>query len=512
MINTYIGKILKYTFALLSIAIFLLCILGSGIKNAYKLDISEHNLIIFLCSLGTLLLVMYLLSKLRIFAKENTSKRGIFILSLVLFIIQLIVIDSYYFKTGWDVSVVVSTAEYIAQGIELPSEVNNYFSHYPNNIFLTLIFSNIISFSKAMNIEEQSYFIWLVLQSIINVLTGLFLYLVLDKLFEKKMISWLGYSFYFILVWLSPWVSIPYSDSMGLLFPILTIYLFVTRRRFTVFKIVLMAIVMVIGYSIKPQSAIVFIAILFIALLSIRKNNLKMMLKCSLIFMVSTIIAGCGIHYFTSSSPFILDKEQEISYTHFVTMGLNDQTDGGYLWEDVDDSFAATTKQDRNTANIKKIKERLSTYGVVGLVNHQTRKTLNNYNDGTFGWGLEGSFFDEIREEFSPLAHYTRNYYYLSGSYYEYFKYIAQGTWLLVLFLTIGNIFKSKKDSNKEIAVVYLSLIGLFLFESIFESRSRYLYTYVPIFIVAAGLGVECILSKCEIVHKNYKLEDKKEA
>ena len=38
--------------------------------------------------------------------------------------------------------------------------------------------------------------------------------------------------------------------------------------------------------------------------------------------------------------------------------------------------------------------------------------------------------------------------------------------------------------------VLYLSLLGLFLFEMLFEARARYLYTYVPLFIMIGTMGI----------------------
>ena len=92
------------------------------------------------------------------------------------------------------------------------------------------------------------------------------------------------------------------------------------------------------------------------------------------------------------------------------------------------------------------------------------------------------------------MADHVRNFYYGDGEYYHIFKYITQGTWLLILFLLIGNIFE--RNLTNKIRVIYLALIGLFLFESIFEARSRYLYIYIPIFIVIATFGLENMYRK----------------
>ena len=65
--------------------------------------------------------------------------------------------------------------------------------------------------------------------------------------------------------------------------------------------------------------------------------------------------------------------------------------------------------------------------------------------------------------------------------------------WLAVLFLGTGGIFYKNK---KELTIVMLAIIGLTIFELIFEARARYLYTYVPLYIILAAAGVQKIVEK----------------
>lgn len=44
--------------------------------------------------------------------------------------------------------------------------------------------------------------------------------------------------------------------------------------------------------------------------------------------------------------------------------------------------------------------------------------------------------------------------------------------------------------------IVMLAIIGLTIFELIFEARARYLYTYVPLYIILAAAGVQKIVEK----------------
>ena len=80
--------------------------------------------------------------------------------------------------------------------------------------------------------------------------------------------------------------------------------------------------------------------------------------------------------------------------------------------------------------------------------------------------------------------------YYETGSNHSIFKYIVQGAWLTILVMQSLNTFIKRKDMDNNVRVILLSLIGLFIFESIFEARARYLYTYVPIFIISGMIGL----------------------
>lgn len=49
--------------------------------------------------------------------------------------------------------------------------------------------------------------------------------------------------------------------------------------------------------------------------------------------------------------------------------------------------------------------------------------------------------------------------------------------------------------------IVMLAIIGLTIFELIFEARARYLYTYVPLYIILAAAGVQKIVEKKNNLH-----------
>ena len=63
--------------------------------------------------------------------------------------------------------------------------------------------------------------------------------------------------------------------------------------------------------------------------------------------------------------------------------------------------------------------------------------------------------------------------------------------WIGILIGMIG-LIQSKNGANREICVNVgvLTFIGITMFVMIFEARARYLFLYVPIFIICGVLGI----------------------
>lgn len=494
--SRYLDAILKYSYILLSIIIFIICILGGVyVDYVYKLDVSKSNICIILLSSCVMIIVYKMIVIVNKIIRKNIKvnfKIIMIFISIGLLIIQSIVIYFYYFRTGWDSYLIIDAAYLLSDNVKLQDWTNDYFSYYPNNRFITILFSKIIFLCKIVGIADYSYFIILVFQSVLNVFTGFLVFNVIKKITQNINLSVLGYVFYVLLVGLSPWVSIPYSDSTALIIPVLMLYLHINidTDGFKTVKIACFSFLGVLGYMIKPQTAILFISMFLISILFIRLQYIKKTVKYLSVYLISILISYFFIGIFISNNNITINKELEISYPHFFKMGLNNVTNGGYLSDDAGKSMSFKSTKEREEENIKVIKERLNEYGIDGLLKHQIKKTLVTYNDGTFAWSQEGNFYWEIKEEKSRIERFFRNIYYESGSNHSIFKYIVQGVWLIILLIQPLNIFIKSKNMNNNMRVVLLSLIGLFIFESIFEARARYLYTYVPIFIISGMIGL----------------------
>ena len=79
---------------------------------------------------------------------------------------------------------------------------------------------------------------------------------------------------------------------------------------------------------------------------------------------------------------------------HYFMMGLNNETDGVYSDEDTLFTDSFETPEEKRAADLAVAGERIKAYGIAGILGHAKKKTLVNYGDGLFAWGVDGNFFD----------------------------------------------------------------------------------------------------------------------
>ena len=144
---------------------------------------------------------------------------------------------------------------------------------------------------------------------------------------------------------------------------------------------------------------------------------------------------------------------------------------------------------------IQRAFERIKDMGAAGYSRFLAKKMLTVYNDGTYAWGGEGNFFMTVfPQPNNRISAFLRNIYYTDGKYYDIFVTVKQIIWVFVM----GAVAVSGlgKENRQEVIVLMLSIVGLTLFEVLFEARARYLYTYAPVFCILAASGIEKLSNK----------------
>lgn len=446
------------------------------------------------------IVITFAFSLFQMRSQKQLSKCFIFSLSVVLSLFQMLIVKSYLFETSWDVWTVLRAAEAEAYHTEWIPWFDEYFSTYPNNCLLTAFYSFLFRWIPT----NQPIFLIACVNCSLSGLTSYFLYrtvcLVKDEI--SGLTVWI---LYWLILGLSPWISITYSDPLVLIFPIVCLYIFFldeqeARKQQTAFsahlhalRIFLTFFIAGIGYRIKPQTLIPAIAI-FICFTF--KNLLAHRLRREILDCLAAILGG-GLSilickHISNLQMMTLNAEAALQPTHWMMMGLNPFNKGRYWENDVLFSKSFLTSAERWNGNIEVIRERLSDFGFWGYAQFLGKKLEICMGDGTFYWAKNAdSFFNVVFPYSGHLGSFTRAFYYTDGKFYQIFHNVSNVLWAFLISSSfVGLCFGIGNRKNQTYTVVYLSILGLIMFELIFEVFPRHLYSFAPVFIIAAEQGI----------------------
>lgn len=178
------------------------------------------------------------------------------------------------------------------------------------------------------------------------------------------------------------------------------------------------------------------------------------------------------------------DKDYEKSIWYYAMMGQNDDTVGEYSYEDDQATNEYKKYEDKVNFNQKQLVERIRNRGKKGNINFYIKKTLNDFGDGMFAWGNWPIINDLTDKPTTWVRQVIEEY--KQGN-------LVQCVWI---FCILGSPLMLLQDSSDDKCrlIVQLSLILLFIYLMVFEASARYIYHYVPIYIVVAADGYHRVI------------------
>lgn len=461
-----------------------LCILlFSNTVYSFKVYLNYSNILLLVYGILTSVIVLLIVSFTKDF-KVNINK-----LTLVLFLLISYISFNIAFQFTWDNYYVIDNAKLIAAGAESKYLSSEYFSIYPNNFFLLMIFSFIAKMHNVFGIFTMNgnYMPVILFQCALMSMAARTLYLIIYDMCKKHNIALFGFLLYSFSIVLSGMSVITYSDQVALIFPLLVLRLFqlLDNKKHTVIKVIGIIVCSYIALLIKPPTVIPLIAILLYAAVhsinKINKNIIKY-IACVAICIV-ILISGHSMlkNRFIAYSGLEIEKNGGMSPWHFVMMGLNKDTQGLFSWDDVQFSKESIKNHNNGVAQkevaISRFQDLINTGEFFG---HLERKILNSLGDGSFYWYQVTTFkkgeFEDLNYHAAP---FLKNIYLREGKVDK----IAfqQSIWITMLFISLFSIFLKK---NKEQIVMILSLIGFVLFMLIFEAGPRTLMNFMSYYII----------------------------
>lgn len=490
-----------YTMMMVVILAVVLLFYGNTQFDSKKYYFLSQGIMLAL-GLGGLALCTWLARRNRAKLSDGARRAAGLLFWTLLFCMQAVLCFHAYFLTDWDVKSILESAYAIAGG-DTYIEYYYYYLH-PNNAVITLLFAGIMKLFRMVFYGaglDRCVFALIVFQCALNTLTGMLTARVARRLTGSDAFAALAAVIYAAFIGLSPWLMIPYSDSICLVFPIaiLAIYESAEGKR-GIWQWLCISLLTMVGYLIKPQVVIVTIAIVMLEAVRLlaRRRAGALLARVACILVIAALGVGPGFDYMIEVSPIKDGKGQlEVGFLHYLMLGLNEETNGSFYLEDLHSSMEVTDPQERTAMQLRTIRERITGRNLADWAEHLKKKTLTNYADGSFAWGIEGVFFvtpledkDDVLSPFLKDLVNTddgKNSPYLSA----YFQTIWIG--LLAGSLLAGCVIRALRGDEKKrrlYAVVLLAIVGLSLFEWIFEARARYLMIYAPFYLLAGLCGL----------------------
>lgn len=431
-------------------------------------------------------------------------KLHIVVIGCIVFIAQFLVVYTYFFTTGWDAGTVMEKAFEAAFNGTITSP-EQYYSYYVNNIMIHCLEYLAARFAIFLGFEAEAVAVtgMVFVLCVLCTITGILVYDIAQMLLPcNKVASNMSLIMYVLLIAISPWIPIIYTDSLGLIMPTLLVWLYLRARlrprrisEKLVFT-VLISFIAIMAYRVKATAFITFIAIIvtevYFCIVDLSKGNTKELKSYLIKAAVAIVVVVLSTRMFTalySTCGIVLDPERRCPMSHYLMMGFNNDEVGTFNFPDSDESVMIDGYDARSEYCMSAAKKRIKQLLPFKIFHFEARKTFVNYHDGTFGYGIEGGFYGDFLDDRVPvLSKFFKDVFWDSGRYYPVLATLFQGIWIAVLFL--GIIFTLCNFKGKDL-LLKIILIGIFLFLSLFEARARYVFVYAPIYIVAAAIGFE---------------------
>ncbi|MCM1186342.1 MAG: hypothetical protein NC251_03865 [Lachnoclostridium sp.] len=478
-----------------------------------KLDTLLPNLTLFIAALAGMGICGYLIwisRKIELTFKNNLIRNIVFAVSFFLiYLVNVVVAREIVFELPWDIMMVRGIAYDIGHK-ELLGDFA-YLSMYPNNIPIAYILGKIFM-GKTIYVTQ---FVWIHVSCMLISAGGFFSCLLVKKVTGKVMPAVVAFFLYLALPAASPWKIAPYTDTYGMVFPVMCIYFYFCYRdaekswQKYLFMVITYAAAGVGGF-IKPSVYLLFIAVLgmeFIRLLTGKGKNWKFLLAgvfATIAFLGMTkvytnhIIEEIGLEY---------NEEFKVSWHHYFYMGLNESTTGGY------DSDAVAVfgefqndKSVRREAQMERALMLLKERGIGGNLYFWLRKMVMTFNDASFGWRNEAWVYEYFPEDFAsntPLTEWLRNIYW-EGYNTRRYNTFCQLAWIFCLICIPGICV----NNNERNAILAVSFLGIFFYQMLFEARARYLFVFLPLLIAIAMCGLWQYAAWAGNTYRNFSAKD----
>jgi len=406
------------------------------------------------------------------------------------------------YRYGWDASVTSLISQRLSRGHPPTAYQLGYLSRYPFNLGIVAV-DNVCRI-VARHLGTQMYPVFIALNAALVGLSVLLVYVGV-RLLRGHRAAVAAQLVVVLLLALSPWVAVPYTDVLLTPFATGGVVLVVAglraRRPALRWAAVLAgSAVLAVGYALKHTTAAAAIAVLLVLLLRafdgrrLRRvvTPVALAAAAALVFGASAAAVDRASESAAHISAAQLDPSRYPPSAWWIAMGLTTSQSGGRVSYG---GFSSTMVRDsRNLRGAalqayadQALHDRLAALGAGGLAAFLVDKQAYNWGDGMFyAWG-EGLDTDPgLLLRHDGFARSVQRWDHPGGSLYVTRASLTTGLWLaLLLWAGVGLLGAPYRRETLLVAVVVLGIMG---FTLLVQGRSRYLLGYLPITVIVAAV------------------------
>ncbi len=518
-------------FDILMLALFLpvlFCVMfiGNGMDyfDDVKADILVPNVLLTLAALLAAGICVWLIRQGR---KVRLDRRtglyldlALVILFIFFFFFCMALSRETVFDMAVDPGIVRKAAWNVAHGI--PFGYQFEFSMNHNNLPIIYILGRLYRFAENLNgFDHHPEYLWVMVGCLSVTGAGFCCCEIVKKLTRNVAAVLIAFAVYLATAGICPWKYIPYTDSYVIIFPVLCVWLYLCsldckKRAGKLLFLFFSLLFGVAGGFVKPNAYIAVLAVLCLEGVSFlvtlvrwvkgRKasaasqgsvENLLsagLFLICGLLFF-GIFYWGTGVckEHIIQAIGLEYNPEIEATPQYFFFMGSNELTTGSFTIQDygIFGEFQFS-KADRNQACLERAWERIRERGVLGTVYFCLKKLVKSFNDGSFAWTdvLYNEPFPENLAHDNRVAGYLRSLFMPGGVNQGKYDTFAELVWIFTLLGVPGIVLIS--ENKKHYSLFSILVIGILIYLMLFESGARYVYIFLPVFIVMSVCGLHC--------------------
>lgn len=281
-----------------------------------------------------------------------------------------------------------------------------------------------------------------------------------------------------------------YTDAFSMAFPLMTVYAFCRLResgtpRGRAFWALLFALVTFLGAQIRFTAVVAAIASIIALVFEKRGRAAIWALSLTVILFLG------GGHLVDQYTYHHLAKEDieknELPKLHYIAMGLPVQVDEGYGqygtggWLIFSTSFE--DPEERRAALLEEVIDRIYYLRYPNRLLHMlSRKNISTFGNGTF-------LLNEIIEADAPQPdNIVKQVIFEQGAAYPAYYHLTTALFAAQMLIASLACAQALKRRDTGAAALFITLTGMFILLSCWETRGRYFFQYVPVLLCAAAM------------------------